>query len=128
MKITQAWKDDRVANVIGTLLRAGVFLSATVVLSGLVIFLVSHGAAKPHYSLFQGEPAGLRGVSTIVGGAATMDGRSLIQFGLLLLILTPVARVAFSVLGFALERDRTYVAVTLIVLSVLLYSLGGGYR
>ena len=49
--------------------------------------------------------------------------RGLIQFGLLLLIAVPVARVAFSVVAFALQRDRTYVVVTLIVLAVLLYGL-----
>jgi uncharacterized membrane protein len=45
---------------------------------------------------------------------------------MLLLIATPVARVAFSLFGFAAERDRTYVIVTTIVLAVLLYSLIGG--
>jgi len=46
---------------------------------------------------------------------------------LLLLIATPIARVAFSVVGFAIERDRLYVIFTLIVLAVLLYSfLGSG--
>jgi uncharacterized membrane protein len=52
-------------------------------------------------------------------------GRSLIQLGLLLLIATPIARVVFSIVGFAIERDRMYVAFTLIVLAVLLYSLLG---
>jgi uncharacterized membrane protein len=49
--------------------------------------------------------------------------QDIIQFGLLLLILTPVARVAFSLAGFALERDGTYVALTSIVLAILIYSL-----
>jgi uncharacterized membrane protein len=44
---------------------------------------------------------------------------------LLLLIATPIARVALSVVGFAIERDRMYVAFTLIVLAILLYSLLG---
>jgi uncharacterized membrane protein len=48
-----------------------------------------------------------------------------IQLGLLLLILTPVARVAFSLVGFALERDRIYVELTAIVLVILIYSLAG---
>ena len=52
-------------------------------------------------------------------------GRGVIQLGLLLLIATPIARVAFSVVGFALERDRMYVVFTLIVLAILLYSLLG---
>jgi uncharacterized membrane protein len=45
------------------------------------------------------------------------------QLGLLILIATPLARVAFSVAAFATEHDWTYVAVTLIVLAVLLYGL-----
>ena len=39
---------------------------------------------------------------------------------------TPIARVVFSLVGFVLEKDRTYVAVTLIVLAILIYSLGWG--
>ncbi len=37
-----------------------------------------------------------------------------------------MVRVAFSILAFALQWDRTYVVVTLIVLGVLIYSLAGG--
>jgi uncharacterized membrane protein len=46
-----------------------------------------------------------------------------IQLGILVLIATPVARVLFSMLGFALERDWMYVVITAIVLALLLYSL-----
>ena len=45
----------------------------------------------------------------------------------MLLLATPVARVAFSVVAFALQRDRLYVAVTLVVLGILLYSIVGGH-
>jgi uncharacterized membrane protein len=55
-----------------------------------------------------------------------LRGRSIIQFGLLLLIATPVARVLISAVAFALQRDRTYVLITLAVLGVLLLSLWGG--
>ena len=47
----------------------------------------------------------------------------MIQLGLLLLIATPVARVAMAVIGFHLERDRLYEVVSLIVLAVLAFSL-----
>ena len=56
---------------------------------------------------------------------AGFHGQAIIQFGLLLLIATPVARVAFAAIGFAMERDYLYVVITLIVLVVLLYSLFG---
>jgi uncharacterized membrane protein len=120
------WTDRRVDAIIGTLLRVGVIISAAVVLSGGGLYLVQHGSTVPDYRVFHGEPAYLRGVSGIVKEARSLDGRGLIQLGLLLLLATPIARVAFSVVAFVFQRDRTYVVVTLIVLAVLLYSLGSG--
>ena len=120
----RAWTDERVERVIGTLLRWGVILAAAVVLAGGVMYLARYGSTIPDYRVFRGEPSDLRNVSGIVTGAVSWHSRGLILFGLLLLIATPVARVAFSVVAFALQRDRAYVVVTLIVLAVLLYSLG----
>ena len=119
----RAWTDERVERVIGALLRWGVILAAAVVLAGGAIYLVRHGSTIPDYRVFRGEPSDLRDVSGIVTGAVPWHSHGLIQFGLLLLIAVPVARVAFSVVAFALQRDRTYVVVTLIVLAVLLYGL-----
>ena len=45
--------------------------------------------------------------------------------GLLLLIATPVARVLFSAIAFAIERDGMYVVITLVVLAILMLSLFG---
>ncbi|MBI3909718.1 MAG: DUF1634 domain-containing protein [Armatimonadetes bacterium] len=118
--------EQQVEEIIGNLLRIGVITAAAVVLAGGVLYLVRHGASPPGYHVFRGEPADLRSVSGIVADALALRGRGLIQLGLLLLIATPVARVAFSVLAFALQRDHTYVIVTLIVLTVLLYSLAWG--
>ncbi len=124
----RGWTDQRVDEIIGNLLRVGVILAAAVVLLGGALYLAQHRSTLPDYRVFRGEPASLRGVAGIVKDARELDGRGLIQLGLLVLLATPIARVAFSVLAFALERDRTYVVVTLIVLAVLLYSLGSGGR
>ena len=51
--------------------------------------------------------------------AVALHSEGIIQFGLLLLILTPVARVAMAIVGFSLERDRLYTVVSLIVLLIL---------
>ncbi len=125
-RASAAWTDERVELIVGNLLRAGVVTAAAVVALGAAIFLLRHGREIPHYRVFAGEPTDLRTVSGILSGILTFRGREIIQFGLLLLIATPVARVAFSVLAFALERDRLYVVVTLLVLAVLLFSLAGG--
>ena len=126
-KQTLHWTDQYVEELIGNLLRVGVTLAAAVVLFGGAVYLVRHGLAATHYHVFVGEPADLRSVSGIVRDALAFRGRGLIQLGLLLLIATPVARVAFSVAAFAMQRDRLYVAVALIVLAVLIYSLTGGH-
>lgn len=120
------WTDERVQQVIGKLLRYGVTLAAVVVLAGGALYLLRHGGEPAEYSVFHGEPSELRHVGGILRGAAALDEFSLIQFGLLLLIATPVSRVAFSMVAFALERDRLYVAITGFVFAVLLFSLAGG--
>jgi uncharacterized membrane protein len=117
--------DKRAENAIGILLRAGVLLSAAIALIGGILFLVHYGTDMPNYRQFHAEPSELRHVDLIVRFAASLHSRGIIQLGLLLLIATPVARVAFSVWAFLEERDWTYVAVTLIVLALLVYSLIG---
>ncbi|MBV9608750.1 MAG: DUF1634 domain-containing protein, partial [Acidobacteria bacterium] len=94
-----------------------------VVFAGGIAFLVRYGNGHPDYHSFRGEPSDLRSVEAIVRDTAALSSRGIIQFGLLLLILTPIARVVFSVVAFALEHDRMYVVITLIVLGVLMYSL-----
>jgi uncharacterized membrane protein len=118
-------QDVRVQQAVGNLLRAGVLLAALVVLAGGVLFLLRHGGEVPDYRVFHGEPVDLRGFAGIVRDAFSGSGRGLVQLGLLLLVATPVARVAFTAIAFAYERDRTYVLVALLVLSLLLKSLAG---
>jgi uncharacterized membrane protein len=115
--------DKRFESMIGTLLRAGVSLAASVVLAGGALYLAKYGTVKPDYRIFRGEPNELRSVSGIFHDAFLMHSRGLIQLGLLLLIATPVARVAFSAAAFASERDWLYVTTTLVVLAILVYSL-----
>jgi uncharacterized membrane protein len=124
----QPWRDRRIEIILGSLLRAGVLLSAAVVLCGACIYLSRHAHESADYRVFRGEPSEFRSIPGVIRSLMNGHARGLIQLGLLLLIATPIARVSFSVVGFALERDRLYVAFTLIVLAILLYSLlGSGF-
>ena len=125
MRLEAKWTDERIENVVANLLRAGVLLSALIVLVGACIYLIRHGHSPVDYRAFRGEPADLRGVRGIIRDTIDLRGRGIIQLGLLMLIATPIARVAFSAFGFAEERDRMYVVFTVIVFSILLYSLVG---
>jgi uncharacterized membrane protein len=117
--------DRRMDEIIGAMLRYGVMLSASVVAAGGLWYLIQYGTTPPAYHIFRGEPEYLRHLRGIVSGIPGFHCRRMIQLGLVLLIATPVARVAFSVVAFLLQRDRAYVAITLIVLAVLLFSLSG---
>jgi uncharacterized membrane protein len=121
----QPWRDRRLEIILGNLLRTGVLLSAAVVLAGACVYLWRHAEQPVNYRVFQGEPAEFRTIAGVIHSVFSGRGRGLIQLGLLLLIATPIGRVAFSVAGFSIERDWMYVGFTVIVLAILLYSLLG---
>lgn len=112
--------------IMAILLRTGVLLAAFLVFIGGVTFLMRHPQPATNYRVFQGEPEEFRTISGIFREAAKFHGRGLIQLGLLLLIATPVTRVIFSVFAFLYQKDWIYVAVTLVVLALLCYSLFSG--
>jgi uncharacterized membrane protein len=114
--------------IIANLLRGGVLLSALVVVAGGVLYLLRHGAEHPNYGVFHGEPADLRSLRGIAGDVLLLHSRGVIEMGILFLLATPVARVAFSLYGFLRQRDHMYAIVTLIVLILLLLSLAGVIR
>jgi uncharacterized membrane protein len=119
----QRVSDYAVEQFIGRLLQIGVFIAAAVTLVGGALLLMQHGRSPADYGTFRGEPDYLRSLSGIVRAALAHDSRAIVQLGLALLIATPIARVAFTLVAFALQRDRVYVGVTLLVLALLLFGL-----
>jgi uncharacterized membrane protein len=115
--------DEKLELIIGNLLRMGVFASAIIVFAGGIAFVVQDHAGPVHYGTFQVEQSNLRTVPGIIRSAWSLRPGAIIQLGLLLLIATPIARVALAAIGFYLEGDHLYVAVSTIVLSILLFSL-----
>ncbi|MFI5235479.1 MAG: DUF1634 domain-containing protein [Gemmatimonadales bacterium] len=115
---------DPMELVIGNVLRWGVALAATVGVFGVVAFLFARGSDAAEFRHFSGDAA--TGIPAIVTGVLSGSPRALMQLGILLLIVTPIMRVALSLVAFVRERDRTYIAVTALVLLLLLYGLVGG--
>jgi uncharacterized membrane protein len=122
------WSDERIEQVIGNLLRLGVLISALVVLIGGVFYLYDEGGnPAPPEALKNGTPGQFRRVLDAARDVRELPRKGLIEFGLLLLIATPIARVVFSVVAFAAQRDHVYVFITLLVLGILLVSLFSGH-
>jgi len=119
------WTDEKTERLVGHLLRWGVTSAAVIVLLGALVYLVRHGLGPANYRVFAGEPSDLREWRGIVHEAMHGRGRGVMQMGLLVLLLTPVARVLFAAFAFAMERDWFYVAVSVFVFLVLFYSMAG---
>lgn len=120
-------KDERDMEIyVGKLLRYGVLTACAIALLGGLIYVLQHGGAMPdyrsesaQYGHFVGVPAYLRELWSIVPALFRLDGAAIIQFGVVVLIATPILRVAFSALAFWVEKDYLYVAITLLVLAII---------
>jgi uncharacterized membrane protein len=108
------------------MLRFGVSLAALVVFIGGVLLLRHPSLPAPDFSHFREGGAALTTLKGVFHSAIQLSPQSIIQLGLVILIATPVARVVFCVVGFARQRNRLYVCVSVLVLAILAYSLSKG--
>jgi uncharacterized membrane protein len=119
------WTDHEVDLVIGRLLQIGVAIAAAVVLAGSVMLLWHHGHDVVSRSVFRGAVGPLTSVGGIAHAAMAGDALAVIQVGLVLLIATPIARVALTLAAFAVQKDWVYTGLTGLVLAILLIGLLG---
>ncbi len=123
-KATERTRNDhRLEAGIGSMLRAGVTLSAMIMLTGGVMYLRHPGGPAPDYRHFHSASAEALSIRGTLAGVAHGSSLAIIQLGILLLIATPVVRVIFALVGFLREKDRLYTMVSAIVLAILLFSL-----
>lgn len=120
------FKDKDMQLIIGWILRAGVAVSMVIVFIGGVLFVFRHGNSTPDYRNFNGVPYFIHNTNGIIDGALNFKGQAIIQLGIILLIATPVMRVAFSVIGFIIEKDYLYTAISLLVLLIIAISMYSG--
>ncbi|MGD0264208.1 MAG: DUF1634 domain-containing protein [Candidatus Methylomirabilota bacterium] len=127
----------RMELVISYALRLGVLLSAAVILVGILSFAfkqdTGYARVLPHHlrnilTFHQASGPGFFPTSlpAVLQGAMAGKPYAVIGLGMLLLILTPIVRVALSVFFFLAQRDWLYVGITLFVLTVLIFGLFSG--
>jgi uncharacterized membrane protein len=108
---------------VADMLLIGVLTATAIVLIGTALYLRHPLQPTPDYRHFTAADPNLRSLAGIWQGALHGHAVSFIQLGLVVLIATPIARVALCLLGFARQRDRLYAAISAIVLIILIYSL-----
>ena len=101
--------------VISRTLQAGLALSASIIGLGVVVWAVTGDGG---YAAGE-SPVGL---GEAWAGALVLRPLALVQLGLLALVVTPVVRVAVSVVLWWRRRDWAYVAITGTVLALLALS------
>ena len=114
--------DLKMEIAISRMLRAGVSVAAVVVLVGWTFYLWQAHGVEPDYRHFHGVPSPADRLTPVFEGIRHLDSRSIIRLGILLLIATPIMRVAYCVYSFLTQKDKVYVLISTVVLTVLLYS------
>ncbi len=119
----------KLETVVSWVLRIGVVLAVAIVLAGLIMTFLNH----PDYSrlthgvryqtLTSPHSPFPHTVGQLGRALAAGEGRGVIVLGLVVLLATPVLRVAVGVVGYAIERDWKMTAATAFVLCVLLFSI-----
>lgn len=113
---------------ISYVLRGGVVIAAIIILIGLALFIIrepsSGGPTSLHQAVANEQQMTVR-PATILRGVAAGDAVNIIELGIFALILTPVVRVAMTVVLFALQREHVFTLVTLTVFLILLFGLTG---
>jgi len=113
---------------ISHVLRVGVIIAGAITLLGIVLFMALGTRTGQSLSLHQilhgGPPIPLT-PGAILDGVDTGKPLEIIYLGMFVLILTPVTRVAMTMVLFAKQRDWTFVVLTSIVLGVLILGLTG---
>lgn len=119
-------KDEQIQNNLAKLMVAGTLISAAIIVAGLFWYLTANLGLRAGDHIFSGEPKYFESPVSMIERAFDVEEvghrRSMIMLGVLLLLISPVVRVAFALCGFALQKDRMYAIISLIVLAVLLFS------
>jgi uncharacterized membrane protein len=116
---TQAQAERFAARIV----RIAVICAAVLAISGGIFYFFHFGGTIPHYEKFTGEPAHLTTIHGVIGAAMHFNFRAVMQFGVIILLLIPLCRVAVFLGTFIMQRDWLYSIITFIVLSILLYAL-----
>jgi len=109
--------------LVSLVLRIGVVLAFIIVVTSGTLYLIHHPGEVTNFQSFTGDTSDLRSLGSIFRLALALRTDALIQLGLVTLIATPIARVFLSAVGFAIDGDGLYLAISSIVLGVLLYGL-----
>ncbi|OCA79046.1 hypothetical protein BBH99_06610 [Chryseobacterium contaminans] len=112
---------------VGNLLRLGVILSVATSLIGFIkLFTEGFEMPSKYTSLVVGTSSE-KIWSHFWNSLCKGEGMAIIQLGILILILTPLMRIIFALIGYLKEKDYVYVFISSVVLAIMAVSFFAGY-
>ena len=117
--MNRALNDEKMEWMMGLLLRLGVLLAATVVITGGMMYLADHHGTQVSYRKFVRHPISVRHPAELTGPTSL----AVLDVGILLLVAVPIARVGFALAAFLAEGDWLYTAVSALILAVLIWGM-----
>lgn len=112
------WAERDMEVFIGKLLRYGVIASCVITIFGGIIYIYQHQTLPDdqvdHY---------LRELTSIIPHMLAFKGDAIVQFGVCVLIATPIMRIVVSIFAFIIEKDYLYITITVIVLCIILANM-----
>ena len=117
----------RLEILISNVLRVGVIASVALIVVGMVLVFVQHPAyvnsSDELPNIVSSKAIFPHTLDALLAGVRNFQGEAIVTLGLLVLMGTPVTRVAVSILAFIYNRDRVYTVITAAVLTLLFISL-----
>jgi uncharacterized membrane protein len=122
-----SFKDKDMQAIIGWILRVGIITSMAIVVVGGILYIYHNGYSITDYRAFKKVPDFISDPAGVFDGLLAFNGQAIIQLGIILLIATPVLRVAFAAIGFLVEKDYLYTLISVIVLLIIVGSMITGH-
>jgi uncharacterized membrane protein len=110
---------------VGNLLRLGVILSVVISFLGFVKLFFEGFTMPKEYKDLGSNTGNI--LTEFWFGLLKLEGKSIIELGILILILTPLMRIIFALVGYVREKDYTYIIISVIVLFIMFISFMMGF-
>jgi uncharacterized membrane protein len=110
---------------VGNLLRIGVILSVTTAIIGFIKLFFEGFKMPKHYEDLGNKTGNI--LQEFWVSLMKLEGMSIIQLGILFLILTPLMRILFALIGYLKEKDYVYVVISLIIIGIMAISFLMGF-
>lgn len=111
--------EQRFQSFVGWQLRVGALLAIAIAVVGIAMLLLRGDGIVPPVGTFSDAVITYRSFDLLWTGLCAGEPTAVMQLAVCVLIATPLLRIACSLIGFIIEGDWLYTAITLVVATII---------